>query len=102
MATLKDRLSIDWLKQAAADTSAPRSAGTDLSVQQTLAAAVKGALASQADRKAKVADLARSLEVKFSTLLPVIEGLEKEGILSFEREDPDGGNHVVKLQRTAF
>jgi hypothetical protein len=103
MAPLKDRLNIDWLKGVAVDTSTPRNAATDSSAQQMLAATVKGALASQAGQEAKVADLANSLGVKFSTLLPVVEGLADQGTLSIVKSDADGGgNHLVKLLGAPF
>lgn len=71
-------------------------------MQQVLAATVKGALSSQAGQEAKVADLAKSLGVKFSTLLPTVEDMVEQGTLAIQQEDPDGGNHLVKLRGAAF
>ncbi len=102
MAPLRDRLSIDWLQGVTPPPSATRSAATDLSVQQVLAATVKGALSSQTGQEAKVADLAKSLGVKFSTLLPVVEDMAEQGTLVIKQQDPEGGNHLVKLRGAAF
>jgi hypothetical protein len=97
MSSLVDRLSISWLKNPLAPTPPPALQET---YTKSLAAAIRQTLAGMPQQQGTVQAISKALgpEIKFSSVLPVVEEMAAAKSLQYLREDPDTGNHLVQLR----